>query len=338
LYIWADYEQLNACFTKFLGNQFACTLLVLDYPPHEGADQTNWKIAEQALIDAVRTTGQTAVVVASLPETLPTDVRQRLAAAGIAPMQGIEDCIFAVMVAAKIGAARANLANISAVLTHTELHGEAQSLDEVASKAALAEHGVTIPAGKVCAASETVAAAAAIAYPVVLKAVSSELAHKSEVGAVKVGLADAAAVRDATAAMAENFDRFLVEAMAGPMVAELIVGVSRDSSFGLSLLVGTGGTMVELLDDTASLLLPASRDDIRTAVESLKVARIINGYRGGLVGNMDAVLDAIEAIAGFAVANEGRLLELDVNPLLVTPDAAIAVDAFIRLSVPAAEA
>ena len=335
LYIWGEYEQLNACFAKFLSNKFACTLLVLDYPPHAGADQSNWIITEQALIDAVDESGQRAVIVASLPETLPADVRRRLAAAGIAPMQGIEDCIFAARAAAQIGAAHANVANIKAVLAHTELSGGARSMDEVSSKAALADYGVNIPAGRVCAADETVAAATAIGYPVVLKAVSDELAHKSEAGAVAVGLSDDIAVRAATDSMATDFDQFLVEAMARPMVAELIVGVSRDASFGLSLLIGTGGTMVELLDDTASLLLPASRDDIAAAIQSLKVARVISGYRGGLVGNMDAVLDAIESIARFAIANEGRLLELDVNPLLVTPDAAIAVDAFIRVMLPA---
>ena len=96
-----------------------------------GADQSNWKVTEQALIDAVRDSGQRAVVVASLPETLPIDARQRLAAAGIAPMQGIEDCIFAVRAAAKIGVAKANVANIRAVLAQTQLRGEAQSMDEV---------------------------------------------------------------------------------------------------------------------------------------------------------------------------------------------------------------
>ena len=150
-----------------------------------------------------------------------------------------------------------------------------------------------------------------------------------------VGLGDEVAVRDASEAMAENFDRFLVEAMASPTVAELIVGVSRDSTFGLSLLIGTGGTMVELLDDTVSLLLPASRDDIAAAIQSLKVARIIDGFRGGIAGDMNAVLDAVAAIEKFALANSDRLLELDVNPLLVTPDAAIAVDAFIRVMLPA---
>jgi len=335
LYIWGDYEPLNACFTKFLSNQFACTLLVLDYPPHAGADQSNWKIAEQALIDAVAATGQRAVVVASLPETLPADARRRLAAAGIAPMQGIEDCIFAARAAARIGASQVRVADIEAVMSCSDAAGDAQSLDEVTSKMALAEYGVSIPLGQVCTVDETVAAAMTIGYPVVLKAVSSELAHKSEAGAVIIGLSDEVAVRRATKTMAANFDRFLVEAMAGPTVAELIVGVSRDATFGLSLLIGTGGTMVELLEDTASLLLPASRADIAAAIQSLKVARLIEGFRGSVAGDMNAVLDAIEAIARYAVTNSDRLLELDVNPLLVTPDVAIAVDAFIRVMLPA---
>ncbi len=332
LYIWGDYEQLNACFTKFLSNEFACTLLVLDYPPHAEADQSNWEVAEKALIDAVRDTGQRAVVVASLPETLPADVRERLAAAGIAPMQGIEDCVFAVTAAAAIGAAQRNVANINPVLARGEISGDTQSLDELASKAALVEFGVSIPTGEPCAASDAAMVASKLGYPVVLKAVSSELAHKSEAGAVAVGLADADSVRTAADRMAGQFERFLVEALVQPTVAELIVGVSRDQSFGLSLLIGAGGTLVELVDDTVSLLLPVSRDDIASAIDGLKVAKIINAYRGGVAGDMDAVLDAIEAIAAYAVANNDCLLELDVNPLLVTPEAAIAVDAFIRFT------
>ena len=106
-------------------------------------------------------------------------------------------------------------------------------MDEVASKSALAKYGVAIPQGQVCDASETAAAAKAVGFPVVLKAVSGDLAHKSEAGAVMVGLGDELVVRNATEAMAASFDRFLVEAMARPMVAELIVGVSRDSTFGV---------------------------------------------------------------------------------------------------------
>jgi hypothetical protein len=122
----------------------------------------------------------------------------------------------------------------------------------------------------------------------------------------------------------------MVEEMVQPTVAELLVGVSRDASFGLTLLLGTGGTMVELVRDTRSLLLPVQRQDIATALDSLLAGSLIRGYRGAAAGDREAALDAIEAIARFALDHRDSLLELDVNPLLVTPHAAVAVDAFMR--------
>jgi acetyl-CoA synthetase len=175
-------------------------------------------------------------------------------------------------------------------------------------------------------------AADSIGYPLVLKAVGADLAHKSEAGAVAVGIADQVALSDALTRMAKLSERFLVEDMIGPSVAELIIGVSRDASFGLSLLIGSGGTLVELVDDTVSLLLPARRSDIEDALSSLKVKALLDGFRGGQMGNVKAAVDAIEAIARFAVDNNQSLIELDVNPLLVTPTSAVAVDALIRES------
>ena len=134
----------------------------------------------------------------------------------------------------------------------------------------------------------------------------------------------------ATAAMAQNFDRFLVEKMVGPAVAEIIVGISRDSAFGLTLLIGAGGTLVELLDDTASLLLPAQRHDIEAAIRTLKVARLVDSYRGSEPGDFDAIVDTVAAIAGYAVENNDTLAELDINPLLVLSKGAVVVDAFVR--------
>ncbi|MDH4124244.1 MAG: acetate--CoA ligase family protein [Gammaproteobacteria bacterium] len=331
LYIWGDYAQMNACFAKFVSNSYGCTVLVLDYPVGEGADQSNWEVAENALLDAASSTGQRAVIVASLPETLPANVRERLTARGIAPMQGIEDCVFAIRAAAMVGAAQSRVEEIEPILPLATMTGRPVALDEAASKAALVEFGIRVPGAWLCAAEGTVEAADAVGYPVVLKAVAQELAHKSEAGAVAVGLQDGNAVREATRKMARKFDRFMVEEMVRPTVAELIVGVSRDASFGLALLIGTGGTLVELLRDTRSLLLPVRREDIGTALDGLVAGKLINGFRGGLAGNREAALDAIEAIAQFALHNSDTLLELDVNPLLVTPESAIAVDAFMRL-------
>ncbi|MDA1064583.1 MAG: acetate--CoA ligase family protein, partial [Proteobacteria bacterium] len=258
------------------------------------------------------------------------NVRARLKAAGTAPMQGIEDCVFAIRAAAGVGMAQARVAEIEPVMSVSAGSGEPTSLDEAASKAALAEYGIRVPGAWLCSAEGTVDAANRLGYPVVLKAVSDQLAHKSEAGAVAVGLQNADAVRQATDRMAKQFDRFLVEEMVQPTVAELIVGVSRDSSFGLTLLIGTGGTLVELVRDTKSLLLPVQRHEIADALDGLMAGALINGYRGAAAGDREAVLDAIEAIAAFALQHSDTLLELDVNPLLVTPQAAVAVDAFIR--------
>ncbi len=116
-------------------------------------------------------------------------------------------------------------------------------------------------------------------------------------------------------------------------VAELIVGLKSDPQFGLALVVGAGGILTELLKDSATLLLPTDRGEIERALRSLKVWKLIEGYRGKN-GDETAVIDAVEAIARFAKAHDGLIEELDVNPLLVLPDGAVAVDALIRMRTP----
>jgi hypothetical protein len=113
-------------------------------------------------------------------------------------------------------------------------------------------------------------------------------------------------------------------------VAELIVGVTRDPQFGLGLVIGAGGILTELLQDSRTLLLPTNRNEIEIALKSLKVWKLITGYRGKS-GDADATIAAIESIARFAEAHADTLEELDVNPLLVLPKGAIAVDALVKM-------
>jgi acetyl-CoA synthetase len=131
--------------------------------------------------------------------------------------------------------------------------------------------------------------------------------------------------------MAGVAERFLVERMVGDPVLELLVGVQRDPRLGLGLTVGAGGVLVELVDDTVTLLLPARRSEIRAALTRLRVGPVLQGFRGRSA-DLEAVVDAVEAIAGFATGHADRLLELEVNPLLVLPDGAVAVDALVRLA------
>jgi len=329
-YIWGNYDQLNACFSTMLSNGFACTMLVLDYPPGKAANTASWELAERALIDAARSTGHTAIVVSTLAETMPEVARERLKSAGIAPMQGLHECLFAIGAAAATGAARQRAADTLPIRAPEALDGETVILDEQESKAELAACGVPVPRGQACSVEDAVATAASIGFPVVVKGLSNEISHKTDVGGVRVNLSDEGAVAEAVLAVSAQFDRLLVEEMAGPVVAELIVGVSRDPTFGLSLLVGAGGTLVELMDDTVSLLLPVRRDEIAAAIRSLRVMKLIESWRGGMAGNFDSVVDAVSAVADYATEHNATLAELDVNPLIVTPDRAVAVDAVIR--------
>ncbi|MDH4110105.1 MAG: acetate--CoA ligase family protein [Gammaproteobacteria bacterium] len=329
-YAWGDREKLRACFSAMLEHRFGCTVLVLDYPLPATADTSNWVVAENALTDAVRSTGQRAVIVATLPETMPAPVRARLKAAGITPMQGLEDCLFAIRAAATIGRAQARVAEIRPVLQPADIGGDPVMLNEWQSKKELAGAGIAVPNGRLARRNEVDTAASALGFPVVLKVVSTELAHKSEAGAVAINLRDSDEVRAAADRMAHLAGRFLIEQMVGPTVAEIIIGVNRDPGFGLTLLVGAGGTLVELLDDTVSLLLPASEQEIRDAIGRLRAARLIDSYRGGEAGDMEALVAAVKAVAAYAVCHNATLVELDVNPLIVLPRGAVAVDALVR--------
>ena len=114
-------------------------------------------------------------------------------------------------------------------------------------------------------------------------------------------------------------------------VAEILVGVTRDAQFGLVLTIGSGGILVEMLKDSKTLLLPSTREDIERALQSLKSAPLLNGYRGRSQANIEATVEAILAIQEYAIKQADRLIELDVNPLLVSADGAYAADALIVL-------
>jgi acyl-CoA synthetase (NDP forming) len=123
----------------------------------------------------------------------------------------------------------------------------------------------------------------------------------------------------------------LVERMVGDVVAELIVGIQRDPQFGLALVVGAGGILVELVEDAAMLLLPTSAEEVEAAIRRLKIAKLLAGYRGKPAADMAALVKSIMAIAAFAEAHRETLVELDVNPLMVRADGAVAVDALVVL-------
>ena len=196
------------------------------------------------------------------------------------------------------------------------MNAGAYLLDEAAAKALLAEAGLPVPAGKHASTPEqAVAAAKSLGFPVALKALG--IAHKSEQGAVKLNLHDTSAVRTAAEQLTGIGSGLYVERMVSGGVAELIVGITSDPIFGPVMTIGSGGVLVELLKDSATLLLPTSRAEVEAALRGLKLFPLLDGYRRRPRGDVSAAIDAIMGIAGFVIDHADAIEELDINPLIV---------------------
>ena len=338
-FIWNQREALENTFAAAMAGGFDTALLILDTPTHPAMKPDSWLVTARAWAAAQRRVGARAVVVATLPEGMPPRLADELGAAGIAPLIGIEDALSALAAAAAIGERYARpvaalpwpTGPTSRAMPDGGLNAATTGrvVRESEAKALLARYGLMVPMTAECALADAPQVAAGIGFPVVLKISDESIAHKSDVGGVALGLRSADEVTAAAGRMVALGDRVLVEQMVGGAVAELIVGVVRDPQFGFALLIGAGGVLAELITDSVTLLLPATHEDIERAVKRLRVWTLIEGHRGRK-GDPDSVLRAIEAIADFAEAHRDDLLELDVNPLLVLPDRAVAVDALIK--------
>lgn len=192
----------------------------------------------------------------------------------------------------------------------------------------LASYKLAFPAAEfVRSADEAAEAAHRTGYPLVLKAMGQ--AHKTEAGAVALNIADEGTLRAAFARMraATGAERYAVEAMAAPAYAvELIVGVRHDPAFGPVAMAGIGGVTAELLADTAVALAPLTPQRARALLLSLRHAPLLTGWRGAPPVDLDAAAAALCVLAR-AAAEHPELSELEVNPLLVHPGGAVALDA-----------
>ena len=181
---------------------------------------------------------------------------------------------------------------------------------------------------------EAVDAADAIGYPVVLKLDATALAHKTEIGGVRLGLAGPGAVRVAAAELlalgriqAIGLRGLLVEAQATPGV-ELIVGLRRDPQFGPIVVVGLGGILAEVLDDVAVELAPVSPAIAGAMLDRLRGARVLDGVRGGPALDRRGIVRLIVALAELGWSRSD-LLEVDLNPVIAGPGSVLAVDALV---------
>lgn len=213
-------------------------------------------------------------------------------------------------------------------------------LTEVESKELLHDAGINVTQARLAtSADEAVSTANEFGYPVVLKVVSGDISHKSDVGGVELSLADGDAVRAAyerimsavtSAAPGAHVDGVSVQQMATPGT-EVIVGLTTDPQFGPVMMFGLGGIMVEVLKDVAFRIVPLEARDAKQIVREIKGYPVLEGFRGKPGADLDALEGLILQVSSFAAAHP-EVAELDLNPVFAYPDGAIAVDARVVLA------
>jgi acyl-CoA synthetase (NDP forming) len=285
-----------------------------------------------AALDAHASSDTPVVVLANLASAIDDVAATRLRAAGIPVLEGTRSGLVALRGLLALARDRRPQPppRVDEVRRRTWQARLAGPLSGADGFRLLADYG--LPTVEVRAAqneADVRAAAAAIGYPVVLKTDAAGIAHKSDVGGVVLGIADEATLRAAYQVMASRLGAPALVCATAPPGVEVAIGIAADPHLGPLVVVAAGGVLTELLVDRAVLLPPVSRARAAAALDRLRVRRLLAGWRAAAAADLDAVLDAVVALGQLAVELGDCLAALDVNPLIVTSNGAVAVDALV---------
>ncbi len=331
--VWGTGRDPEPLFTECLSAladdpAVAAVALAVDLVPELDGDDSY----PRAVLAAASGTPKPVAVLAGLPAAVDPAAAARLRAAGLPVLEGTRTGLLALRHLLDQAAApqppgpcpspsprRARWADL--------LAGDPGGLSAAVLLDLLRDYG--IPAVRARAARsrpQTLQAAAEIGYPVVLKTDEPQIAHKSDVGGVRLGLGDPGAAGAAYDDLAARLGpRALVCQSAGPGT-ELALGIVRDAALGPLLVISAGGILIEIFSERVVVLPPVTRPQARAILTRLRVAAVLSGARGQPAADLDAVADAIVALSRLACDLGDVLDALDINPLICGPSGAVAAD------------
>ncbi|KIC46241.1 acyl-CoA synthetase [Tateyamaria sp. ANG-S1] len=315
-YIWRDAPRMAQAWAAMTGEEIGMTLSIVDYP---ATDATDWTCTVDAAIAAKAMTGAPFGVVATLPELMPPETAEHLAANGVVPFHGLREALAAVDAVQSIEPPHKDPICLPGTASADTVLLEAEA------KAALAAYGIDVPWNVATAPENMADTLPSLSGPFAVKGIG--IAHKTEANAVRLNVA-----REDILSTAKDIGTptVLIEEMVTDDVAEMLIGVVRDPAHGFVLTIGAGGVLTELVQDTVHLLLPVRATDVQAALYRLRCSALLDGYRGKPAANVAAVIDAVLAIQNYVLAHSDTVSEVEVNPLICTPTRAVAVDALIR--------
>ncbi len=285
-----------------------------------------------ALLDVAERSAKPLAVLSNLPSVIDSELARRLRAQGIPVLEGTRSGLLALKHLLAHGRRQAARPDHAEPAAADRRERAARLVASGAAQGAgllelLPEYGIAV-ARVLPAADEAgvLAAAERIGYPVVLKTDAPQIAHKSDVGGVVLGVGDPAALAAAYRDLAGRLGPRVLICQTIPAGTELALGIVRDPELGPLIVVGAGGVLVELLADRAVALPPVAADEAAGLVAGLRIARLLDGARGARPADQGAVARAVAGLSQLALDLGDQLEAVDINPLICGPDGAIAVD------------
>ena len=193
-------------------------------------------------------------------------------------------------------------------------------------------YGIGIPKSILSNIKQAVADSKKIGFPLVMKINSNQILHKTEIKGVFTNINSETEIKKSLKHLSKLGNEILIEQMIQDQVTEMIIGIKIDDQFGPVIIVGAGGIYTELMNDSVTLLLPLKKSIILKAINDLKISKLLKGLRGKPEGDIQAIVQVIMKLGIFAEKNASRLIEADINPLIVRPKGkgVIAADALIH--------
>jgi acyl-CoA synthetase (NDP forming) len=334
---WDALEGADQVFTESLltlhdDPAVAAVALAVDLTAEESSDVGYVEVVAQVQAAATKP----FLVLSHVSSAVDPHDAQRLRDAGVPVLEGTRTGLAAVRNVFAYRDARARptvqQAEVAPAITRRWRRRLARRAPLTASESfqLLADYGIpvapTLPAASLL---EAITAAERIGWPVVLKTAATGVAHKSDVGGVRLGIADAGTMVAAYAEMSHSLGPEVTVSAMVPPGAELALGIVRDRHFGPLVMAGAGGVLVELLTDRVFGLPPLDETRAQDMLDRLKARRLLDGFRGAPASNVASVADAIVRLSALAADTGDLISGLDINPLIAGPSGCVAVDVLV---------
>ena len=316
-YNWNDPTSLRKTFDLMFKANFNLIGLMLDFPNIKDCDIAEWEAIVDEYILSAKAKNKQAVIIASLPETLPKHIRDKCLESGIVPLQGLKESIYAINSSILTGQAWSNFNKLKFINLKNRKNTLIKNYSEFESKKMIEKYGIKIPKSILSNSNSATKDSKKIGFPVVIKINSKKIFHKTEVNGVFTNINSESKLKQSIKHLSKLGKVFLIEEMIQDQVAEMIIGIKIDNNFGPVIVIGAGGIYTEIIEDCVTLLLPLKKSVVIKAIKELKIIKLLNGYRKKTKGDIEDLIKTIMKLGKFAEKNASRLIEVDINPLIV---------------------